>query len=139
MLCSQNTKSSSTNAISDQDSESIPQPKEPPFPRNYLLALAIKNVSPEGESPVPMSKLWGFIINRFPYFELSERWSLNDLLNDEGFKSKSEFVLNEDGDDFLVTLNPDRAEKLFEEVSDFTKKNILAIQNSMRMSDSSVQ
>ena len=79
-----------------------------------------------------MSKIWSFITNHFPYFELTERWPLADLTNEVGFTGKSGFVLNQDGDDFTVMLAPDRADELFKEVSEFSKKNVLSIQSSMR-------
>ena len=119
-------------ASNEPEPAPVPPPTEPPFPRNFLLALALKNLSPIPGSPVLMSKIWSFITNHFPYFELTERWPLADLTNEVGFTGKSGFVLNQDGDDFTVMLAPDRADELFKEVSEFSKKNVLSIQSSMR-------
>jgi len=120
-------------ASSEPSQPPIPPPVEPPFPRNFLIALALKNLSPLPGSPVLMSKIWNFITAHFPYFEMTERWPLSDLRDEVGFSGKSGFVLNEDGDDFTVMIAPDRADELFKEVSEFSKENVVSIQSSMRV------
>eukprot|EP00092_Neocalanus_flemingeri_P001062 GFUD01001132.1.p1 GENE.GFUD01001132.1~~GFUD01001132.1.p1 ORF type:complete len:448 (+),score=94.18 GFUD01001132.1:128-1345(+) len=121
-----------TPPTASNEPEAVPPPAEPPLPRNYLLALALKNLSPIPGSPVLMSKIWTFITTHFPYFDLTDRWPMAELTNEVGFAGKSDFVLNQEGEDFTVMLAPDRAEELFGEVSEFSKKNVLGIQNSMR-------
>ena len=49
---------------------------------------------------------------------MTERWPLSEPRDEIGFSGKSGFVLN----DFTVMIAPDRADELFKEVSELSRR-----------------
>ena len=66
-------------------------PLEPPLPRNYLIALAMKNQSSRQGSPVMMSQVWSYLCSTFPFYQYYERWSQAELETGIGFQGAWQF------------------------------------------------
>ena len=105
---------------------------EPPFPRNYLIALAMKNLSIKSGCPVLMSKVWNYLCSTFPYFADCEPWCMAELEVGIGFNQDTPFVYNVAGDDFTISLPAQHTEILYKELAEYSLKHIEEIQRSMK-------
>ena len=116
-----------------QNSEDVlEKPLEPPFPRNYLIALAMKNLSIKYGNPVLMSEIWNYLTATFPYFACSEPWCMAELEVGIGFNQDTPFMYNVSGDDFTISLSPQHTEKIYKELTEFSRKHVIEIQGSMK-------
>ena len=104
---------------------------EPPFPRNYLIALALKNLAPTAGTPVLMSKIWEYLGSTFPYFKDKDPWCMAELEVGIGFNHDTDFMYQVQGDDFSISVNPFNTEILLQEVAQFSKEHVVEIQKSM--------
>jgi len=91
----------------------------PPYPRNYLIALAIKNLAPSPGTPVPMDRIWRFITHYFPYYEEMLCWCLDDLKNSVDFMGTSKFEFGGLETNFTVKLSLEETTKIMEEICQF--------------------
>ena len=105
---------------------------EPPYPRNYLLGLALKNLTPHPGSPVLMSNVWRYLSSTFPYYQGKEQWAMAELEIGIGFNRDTPFTYRLQGQDFTVSLDPYNSEILFREIAEFSKTHVNEIQQSMK-------
>ena len=106
-------------------------PLEPPLPRNYLIALAMKNLSSRS---VRMSQVWSFLSNTFPYFQDQQTWSLEELQCGLAFEGEDQFEYQVTGGlgDFSIALPQSQSDSLQRHLAEFSKLHIVEIQKSMR-------
>ena len=104
---------------------------EPPYPRNYLLGLALKNLCPAPGVSVLMSRIWTYLSTTFPYYQDKEQWCMAELELGVGYNRDTPFIFRLVGQDFTVALDPYNSELLFREVAEFSKNHVNEIQLSM--------
>ena len=126
------TATSSSNYEPEVQTDIPTCPPEPPFPRNYLIGLALKNLTPTPGSPVLMTNVWKYLCTTFPYFTTKESWCMAELEVGMGFNRDTEFVYQVVGEDFTIALTPQHTEVLLREVAEFSKIHVAEIQKSMR-------
>ena len=56
------------------------EPPCPPVPRDFLLALALRNLAPQPGAPVPFSTIWAFLTDLFPYLRPQQPWTTEELV-----------------------------------------------------------
>ena len=103
-------------------------PLEPPLPRNYLIALAMKNLSSRS---VRMSQVWSFLSTTFPYFQDQQTWSLEELQGGLAFEGEEQFEYQVTGGlgDFSIALHQSQSDSLQRHLAEFSKLHIVEIQN----------
>ena len=108
-------------------------PLEPPLPRNYLIALAIKNLTRRPGCPVLMSQVWSYLSSTFPFYQHHQSWTLAELQAGLGWRGTLQFEYkNLAGGDFSIALSQANYVRLQQELAEFSKTNIVEIQKSMR-------
>ena len=109
-------------------------PLEPPLPRNYLIALASKNLTARRPGcPVLMSQVWSYLSSTFPFYQHHQPWDLQELRAGLGWRGTQQFEYREvAGGDFSIGLSQASSVRLQQQVAEFSKLNIVEIQKSMR-------
>ena len=103
----------------------------PPVPRDYLLALALRNLSVEPGAPVPLPAIWTFITHHFPFYRTVPAWSLKELQAGAEFQDTNRFLVHLHAEVHFLSIPADIAEEMYDTVVRFVEENENRIRECM--------